>query len=122
VPSSDVTNGLTPKTLLNGFLTTKEERLQTGDLSRQTFHDHYQTCRRIIILFRRELLATELRPDDYRSNRAALAEWLGFVSLKNTINCVCSAFNHSSGPVTGHVLPVGRPMGGPPAPAAVVSN
>ncbi len=90
-----IEGGCTLKALVNDFLRSKEEKLKAGELSPRTFRDYYKTCEGLIAQFGRERLASDLRPDDFRTYRAKLAERLGVVSRKNEINRVCILFNYA---------------------------
>ena len=47
-PQVDVGDGCTLRVLCNAFLTSKKNKLDSGELSEQTFAGYYKTCERII--------------------------------------------------------------------------
>jgi integrase len=72
--------------LCNAFLTSKRNRLDTGELSSHTFAKYYETCDLLIGHFGRECCVDDLRPDDFEFFRGALAIGCGVVTLKSKIN------------------------------------
>jgi integrase len=92
-PLVDVSGGCSLRMVANEFLREKEHKLNSGELSPASFRDYYDTCELLINQFGKERLVSDLRPDDFRTFRAKLAERLGVVSLKNEINRVCIVFN-----------------------------
>ena len=61
-PPADTGDGCTMRDLCNAFLTSKRNRLDTGELSSHTFAKYYETCELLIRHFERDrvLLQMEL--------------------------------------------------------------
>ena len=94
-PPIDVSAGCTLRVLCNDFLRSKEDKLNAGDLSPRTFRDYYKTCEGLIDHFGKDRRVDDLRPDDFRAFRVALAKRLGVTSLKNEINRCQIVFNYA---------------------------
>ena len=56
-------DGLTIRTLVNLFLESKEALRDTGELAPRSFADYLVTCKRIVKVFGRGRLVSDLRPD-----------------------------------------------------------
>ena len=74
------------QTLCNIFLTSKRRKIETGELSFQSFADYYTTCERLIEHFGRDRRVDDLSPNDFEQFRSSLANRFGTVTLKNEIN------------------------------------
>ena len=85
-PPVDTGDGCTLRDLCNAFLTSKRNRLNSGELSSHTFAKYYETCELLIRQFGRDRRVDDLRPDDFETFRAALANGCGVVTLKSKIN------------------------------------
>ena len=85
-PPVDTGDGCTLRTLCNAFLTSKKNRLESGELSRQSFADYYNTCDRLIEYIGRDRRVDDLPPDDFEGFRKSMAKCFGSVTLKNEIN------------------------------------
>ena len=85
-PSADGTEGCTIRTLCNAFLAAKERRMESGELSRQSFAEYHATCTMLIESFGRERLVDDLAPGDFERFRAGLAKRFGAVTLRNKVN------------------------------------
>ena len=70
-------NAITTKRCVNEFLTSKQAKLDTGDLSHRHFNDLYATCEFVLMHFGKERLATDLAPADFRQLRVKLAKKFG---------------------------------------------
>lgn len=79
-------DGYTLRDLCNEFLTSKMNKLESGELSRQTFSDYQRSCVRMIEQFGRTRRVDDLRPDDFERFRKKLAKEFSIVTLKNEIN------------------------------------
>lgn len=86
--------GLTVSDLCNRFLTAKNRRLDTGEITLRTWHDYTAVCRRITKWFTRERLVAGLTADDFEEFRAELANGRGPVSLGNEIGKVRIVFKY----------------------------
>nr|MBA3482961.1 tyrosine-type recombinase/integrase [Pirellulales bacterium] len=78
-------DGLTVVALVNRFLTAKESLVETGELQRRTWQDYYAVCARVVRVFGRNRLASDLAPEDFARLRADSAKTRGPVALTNDI-------------------------------------
>jgi hypothetical protein len=74
-------DGLTIVDLINRFLTVKRQRVSSGELSQRTFADYSETCERVINVFGKTRLVTDLASDDFGHLRAKIAETRGPVAI-----------------------------------------
>ena len=87
--------GLTLRDLANKFLTHKQQRVRTGELSPVSFKDYHATCRRLVGFFGPDRLVSDLAADDFEHLRAELATTLGPTSLGPVITRCRSVFKHA---------------------------
>lgn len=85
-PPVDTGDGLTLRHLCNVFLTSKRNKLDSGELSGHTFTGYHKSCERMLDYFGKDRRVDDLRPDDFEGFRKSLAGMLGVVALKNEIN------------------------------------
>lgn len=85
-PPVDTGDGLTLRRLCNVFLTSKRNKLDSGELSGHTFSGYHTSCERMLDYFGKNRRVDDLRPDDFEGYRKKLAGMLGVVALKNEIN------------------------------------
>jgi len=85
--------GLTVRELVNRFLASKEARVETGELKRRSFEDYDATCGRVVEVFGRSRLVTDLRPADFERLRGEFAKTHGPTALSNDIGRVRVLFN-----------------------------
>lgn len=78
--------GCTMETLCNSFLNAKQDKLESGELSRASFSDYRHTTDRLISHFGRSQRVDQLGPLDFQTFRRKLASTLSPVTLKNQIN------------------------------------
>ncbi len=78
-------DGLILKDLVNRFLTSKQQRIDTGELSGRTFQSYLATCERVLVKFGKSRLVEDLNPEDFASLRTSLAKTRKAVSLGNEI-------------------------------------
>jgi integrase len=97
----DLHAGLTPRVqggalavrdLLNRFLTSKRQLVETREITPRTFADYHATCARIGSAFGLTRLVSDLAADDFARYRAAVAKSWGPVALGNEIQRVRSLF------------------------------
>ena len=90
----DLLAGRTPRTagdaltvadLVNQFLTSKEQLVATGEIQQRTWHDYYLVCERIVRVFGRNRLVSDLAVDDFAKLRADSSKTRGPVALSNDI-------------------------------------
>jgi len=91
-PETDSGDWLTLRELVNQFLSAKDEKLKSGELSPRTFRDYHQTCARLIDQFGKDRRVDDLRPEDFASLRKAIAAQWGVVRLRNEITRVRTVF------------------------------
>jgi integrase len=94
-PAVDVSNGCSLRTLCNAFLQAKEEQVAAGELSPRSFRDYFKTCEVLINQFGKDRMVSDLRPEDFRALRAALAKRLSVVGLRNAITRCATVFNYA---------------------------
>jgi len=83
----DVTaDGCTVRKLVNSFLASKKQLVQSGELAQRSFDDYYRECERVIDVFGRHRMVEDLTPKDFERLRAEMTKTLGPVSLGNAIN------------------------------------
>lgn len=82
-PPVDAGDGCTMRMVCNAFLTSKKNKLESGELSARSFTDYYRTCERLLDHFRKDRRVDDLRPDDFEGFRKALAKRYGIVTLRN---------------------------------------
>ena len=70
-PKSD---GVTVAGVCNPFLEAKEDRLDSGELSPDTFRDYFSTCKRLTKFFGRDRAVDDLTADDFTKFRAWLSK------------------------------------------------
>src|SRR5580692_10243488 len=85
-PEIDTGEGCTVRLLCNTFLTSKQLKFETGELSPRSFKDYFNTCAILVDQFGRDRRVDDLRPDDFETLRKALTKTRGLVALKNEIN------------------------------------
>jgi len=76
----------TLRDLNNDFLTSKQNKLESGESSRHTFWDYHRSCTRMIEHFGPSRRRDDLRLDDFERFRKKLAKKFSVVTLKNGIN------------------------------------
>jgi len=81
----DPQGGLTIRELANQFLTSKKQRLESGELTSRTWADYYRVCGSLTDHFGKDRPVSDLRPDDFDAYRAKLAKTKGPVAIANAI-------------------------------------
>jgi len=87
-PRADEPDGVTVRDLCNRFLTVKQARVETGELTARSFTDYHATCGRVIAAFGLQRRVCDLRSDDFEQLRARLAKTRGPATLGNEIQRV----------------------------------
>src|SRR5580700_2118079 len=85
-PEIDTGEGCTVRLLCNTFLTSKQLKFETGELSPRSFRDYFNTCAILVDQLGRDRRIDDLRPDEFEAFRKTLASTRGLVTLKNEIN------------------------------------
>lgn len=78
--------GVTVRDLVNRFLTSKRNLLDSGEITAGTFGGYFATCENIVGQFGRTRLVDDLAADDFEALRVSLAKRLGPVALGNEVN------------------------------------
>lgn len=84
--------GVTLKHLVNCFLTSKEDDVDSGDLSTRTFRDYKEACQRFTKHISKYRTVESLTPQDFAKVRKKLAKTRGPVSILNDISRVRTMF------------------------------
>jgi len=88
-------DGLTVKDLLNRFLTVKQNRVDSAELSPRTFRDYKDVCDRIITAFGPNRLVIDLAADDFESLRAEISNRRSAVSVGNEVQRTRTIFRYA---------------------------
>ncbi|MFZ1932810.1 MAG: tyrosine-type recombinase/integrase [Thermoguttaceae bacterium] len=88
-------DGLSIRDLCNRFLTAKQGKLESGELSPATFADHHATCARIIKAFGPTRLVADLDASDFEWFRRSMAKGWGPVTLANEVRRVRTVFRYA---------------------------
>jgi integrase len=86
------TEGLTVKELVNRFLTEKQARVDTGELTALTWGDYKTACDEVVAAFGKGRLVADLGPDDFAPLRKKMAKRWGHHRLAKTIQFIRSVF------------------------------
>jgi len=85
--------GLTLLDLCNQFLHFKRQHVNEGRITRRTWYDYFESCKRLANVLGKDKQVTELRPDDFGRLAADYAAAWGLVRRKNENNRVRILFN-----------------------------
>ena len=94
-PPVDV-DGCTIRDLVNLFLTEKQSRINTGELTQYSFNEYHRAAEGLVSFFGRDRLVDDLRPDDFARFRNELGKGCGVVTLKSKINRARVLFKFAS--------------------------
>ena len=94
-PRAVTEDGCTVRKLVNSFLASKKQLVQSGELTQRSFDDYYRECERTITVFGRHRMVEDLTPDDFERLRAEIAKKLGPVALGNAVNRIRSVFKYA---------------------------
>jgi len=86
----------TLRDLVNKFLTSKKNRVDSGELSPHSFTDYHRVCESLIDAFGKEVFVIDLKPDDFERLRVSWAKRWGPVRLGNEINRAKIVFNFAT--------------------------
>ena len=92
-PTDD--DGLRQGDCCNRFLTSKKHLLDTGEITLRTFQAYHRSFQHVIDVFGRERGVDDLRPADFDTLRATLAERRGPIALSNQIHNVRILFKYA---------------------------
>ena len=90
-----VSDRLTIRELANRFLTAKQHRVDSGELSPRTFHDYYKTCQQVVDAFGRTRPVERLSALDFEVLRASIARTRRAVALGNEVQRVRGLFKYA---------------------------
>ena len=91
-PRRDNGEGLTVRGICNRFLTSKMNRMNTGELSPRTFQDYKVCCDRLIRMFGKNRLVDDLASDDFAALRNDISKSWGPIRLGNEVTRVRTLF------------------------------
>jgi integrase len=91
-----MTPGFTVKDLVNNFLTSKKNALQTGMLSPQSFGEYHAACARIVEAFGEWRLVADLRPVDFEQLKFRFPAKWGPVRRGKVTQLIRSVFRYAS--------------------------
>jgi len=94
-PRDSTKDGCTVEELVNKFLASKEQLVESGELTQRSFDDYHRDCRKVVAVFGHHRLVEDLTPDDFERLRTELAKTLGPVSLGNTIARIRIPFKYA---------------------------
>jgi integrase len=86
--------GVTIRDLCNHFLTSKEQKINEGALTRRSWQDYRDTCERVISVFGKSRRVDDLTPIDFQQLRGQLAKGRGPETLSNDIQRARSLFKY----------------------------
>lgn len=89
------TDETTVRDVVNEFLGAKKARVESGELTERSFGDYYATCERVLAVFGKHRLVSDLRADDFAKLRSRVAKTWGPVALGNEINRVRIIFKYA---------------------------
>jgi integrase len=87
-------DGLTVAGLCNAFLTAKQRKVASGELSARAFREYQETTDLLIAAFGKSRLVDDLAADDFEKLRATMADRWGTVRLGNAITRAKSVFKY----------------------------
>jgi integrase len=87
-------DGLTVAHLCNAFLTAKQRKVSSGELSARAFREYREITDILIAAFSKARLVEDLAADDFEKLRADMTERWGPVRLSNGITRVKSVFKY----------------------------
>src|SRR4051794_34917311 len=88
------TDGLTVSDLCNRFLSAKQRKQHSGELSSRMFAEYKETTDLLVAAFGKDRCVDDLAADDFEALRDAMAERWGPVRLGNAITRVKSVFKY----------------------------
>lgn len=95
-PRQTVAGGITLREVLNHFLSSKSLKLANGELTAYSFADYQKTCALLVAHFGKDRRIDDIRPEDFRGFRSALAKGprgpRGLVSVSNHVRRSRSVF------------------------------
>lgn len=93
-PRSKEADGLTVKELCNRFCNAKQQQVDSGELKQLSWNDYHKTCERLLDVFGKTRLVSDLRSDDFEQLKAGIAKTRGPVATGNEIQRVRVVFKY----------------------------
>ncbi len=87
-------DGLTVRDLVNKFLNSKRLQVESGELTARSWGDYHSTCERVVSVFGRTRLVTDLAADDFEKLRAEISKTRAAVSLGNEVQRTRTVFKY----------------------------
>lgn len=94
-PENDNPQGCRLREAVNSFLTAKQHRVDSGELSPLTFANYHKSCSRLLGFFDKDRALDSLRPADFELYRASLAENLGPTSVGDLVRMARVLFKYA---------------------------
>ena len=88
-------DGLTIRDLLNKFLNTKRQLLETGELVQQTLTNYRRTCKKLNDVFGPDRLVDDLSGDDFEHVRVSLSKTLAPISVGVEVVRIRTVFKYA---------------------------
>ncbi len=89
------TDRVTLRNAVNHFLTDRQRRVDSGELTMRSWQDYHRACDRLLHVLGKDRLVEDLRPDDFATLRTALSKTLGPTALTAAIARVRVLLNHA---------------------------
>jgi integrase len=94
--TTDTSAGVSVRDLVNRFLTSKQHKLQTGQLSPHSFAENHAACERVVDVFGKDRSVTDLRPADFERLAFGFPTTWGPIRRGKEIQLVRSVFRYAS--------------------------
>lgn len=95
LPVPEAIEGVTVADACNAFLTAKEARVASGELSKRSFGDYHGTAKTVAECFGRDTPAAAITPADFQRLRTLLAKRYGPTRLGNEITRTKMIFTYA---------------------------
>lgn len=87
---------LTVQRLCDLFMESREAKADTGEITRLTYDDYFETVKHLVAVFGRTADVLQLTPADFRRLRVKLSKGVGLKTLDGRIRRTRAVFNHAS--------------------------
>ncbi len=94
-PRCKAPEGLTVRELVNRWLTSKQQKMDAGELAFVTFRSYKTLCDLVVPQLGADRLVADLHPEDFASLRAVMAKRWGPVMLSNAVQYVRGIFKYA---------------------------
>ena len=81
--------------LCNEFLASKQNHVDSGEITQRTFNDYHATCERIVDQFGKPRSVETLTPTDFEKLRPSLGKTWGPVAVGNEVNRIRVVFRYA---------------------------